>query len=117
MLGLLKGVIDRVQPLVPELKIEWSDNSFLVIYKRPRYSMGLIPKHIDDVEEQLAAISIENDEENDRFVLLVEHTCVHTIDLTVPGSGHVENEGYVYQYRFDEAAEELAKYLKDLAGV
>jgi len=116
MLGLLKGVIDRVQPVMPEFKMEWASNSVVVSFMHPRYTLGLVPKHIDDVEGQLARITIKFEEGNDRIALLVQNGSTHAIPITVPGSGRVEKDGYVYQYRFDEAVEELARYLKELAG-
>ncbi len=114
MLGVLQGVIHRAQPLVPDLKIVWRNDSYRVIVRRKRYTMGIAPKLIGESEEELVNITIEHDEENDRIVVLVNHGAVHQIPATVATAG--QDQASPYQWRIEDAAKELADYLRKLAA-
>lgn len=118
MLGTLMHVVDKVKPLLPGFRIETGGRGFEVFTTKPRYTMGFKPTHTHDEEVFVAALSILPTDDG-LEVTAMSAGDAHKFRLTVPDSGRIEKtgdaEGWAFDWRFEEAAVELAACLKKSA--
>ena len=116
MLGLLMDVVARAKPSLAEFKIVDSQGEVNVFVNRPKYTLGLVPQRIGEEEVHVATIAVT--QSDDGFDLVVKKEwATHRFPLTIPNSGRLEDsgseQGWVFEWRLDQAAEELSRCLKE----
>lgn len=116
MLGYLIYLMGKAKPSLPEFRIVDGKSGFDVFASKPRYTLGLVPQHIGEEEVHVATIRIAESEDGFDLVVAKERA-THRFPLTIPKSARLQGEGsargWVFDWRFDEAAAEMSRCLKE----
>lgn len=118
MLGILMGIVNKVRPYLTNYRIESSEKGFDFFTTKPHYGMGLKPDFLGNKEILIATLSI--DATDDGFEIAADSGRIRKQFLaTVPNSGRISTangtKGWVYDWRLDEVAKEIADFIKSVS--